>query len=84
MSLLQHHGLGWGGNEFQEGGGASGKGSAYHWEDIQETQVQSQGWEDPVELEMATQSSILVWKFSWTEESGGLESVGSKESDMTE
>ena len=54
--------MGWGGNEFQEGGGASGKGSAYHWEDMQETQVQSQDWEDPMELEMATQSSILTWE----------------------
>jgi len=59
MSLLQHHRDR---NEFQEGGGASGKGSAYHWEEMQETQVQSQGWEDTLELEMATQSSILTWE----------------------
>ena len=35
-----------------------------------ETQVQSQGWEDPLEKEMATPSSILLWKITWTEEPG--------------
>ena len=34
--------------------------------------VQSLGWEDPLEKEMATHSSILAWKISWTEEPGGL------------
>ena len=34
------------------------------------------GWEDPLEKEMATHSSILAWKISWTEESGGLQSRG--------
>ena len=34
------------------------------------------GWEDPLEKEMATHSSILAWKISWTEESGGLQSMG--------
>ena len=47
-------------------------------------QFQSLGGEDPLEEEMATGSSILVWKISWTEEPGGLHSTGSqKESDMT-
>ena len=36
----------------------------------------SLGWEDPLEKEMATHSSILAWKIPWTEESGGLQSVG--------
>ena len=39
---------------------------------VQETQVQSLGWEDPLEKEMATLSSILVWRIPWTEELGGL------------
>ena len=44
----------------------------------QETQVQSMGWEDPLEEEMATHSSILAWKIPWTEEPGGLQSMGSQ------
>ena len=43
---------------------------------VQETQVQSLGWEDPLEKEMATHSSILAWKIPWTEEPGGLQSMG--------
>ena len=43
---------------------------------VQETQVRSLGWEDPLEEEMATHSSILAWKIPWTEEPGGLESMG--------
>ena len=50
---------------------------------MQETQVRSLGWEDPLEKEMATHSSILGWRISWTEEPGGLQSMGSQESDMT-
>ena len=42
-----------------------------------ETQVQSLGCEDPLEKEMATHSSVLAWKIPWTEEPGGLESMGS-------
>ena len=42
---------------------------------VQETQVQSLGWEDPPEKEMATHSSILAWKILWTEEPGRLQSV---------
>ena len=44
----------------------------------QETQVQSLGWEDPLEKEMATHCSILTWKISWTEELGQLQSMGSQ------
>ena len=43
---------------------------------MQETQVWSLGWEDPLEEEMATHSSILAWKIPWTEEPGGLQSMG--------
>ena len=39
---------------------------------VQESQVQSLGWEDPLEKEMATHSSILAWKIPWTEKPGGL------------
>ena len=49
-----------------------------------ETRVQSLGREDPLEKEMATHSSILAWKIPWTEELGGLQSTGLKESDTTE
>ena len=47
-------------------------------QEIQETQVQSLGWEDPLEEEMAIHSSILAWKIPWTEEPGGLQSIGSQ------
>ena len=40
-----------------------------------ETGVRSLGWEDPLEVEMATHSSILAWEIPWTEEPGGLQSV---------
>ena len=43
---------------------------------MQETRVQSLGWEDPLEKEMATHSSILVWKIPWTEEPDGLDPMG--------
>ena len=43
---------------------------------MQEMQVQSLGQEDPLEEGMATQSSILAWRIPWTEESGGLQSMG--------
>ena len=45
--------------------------------EIQETQVQVLGGEDSLEKEMATHSSILVWRIPWTEEPGGLQSMGS-------
>ena len=41
-----------------------------------ETLVQSLGWGDPLEKGMATHSSILAWRIPWTEEPGGLQSVG--------
>ena len=47
------------------------------------TWVQFLDWKDPLEKETATHSSILAWKILWTEESGGLQSRGHKESDMT-
>ena len=45
---------------------------------MQETQVQSLGWEDLLKKEMATYSSILAWKIPWTEEPGRLQSMGSQ------
>ena len=45
---------------------------------MQETWVQSLGWEDHPKKEMATLSSILAWKTLWTEEPGGLQSMGSQ------
>ena len=45
---------------------------------IQETLVQSSGWSDPLEKGMATHSRILAWKIPWTEELGGLQSMGSQ------
>ena len=45
---------------------------------VQETRVQSLGWEDPLEKVIASHSSILAWKISWTEEPGGLQSMGSQ------
>ena len=45
---------------------------------VQETQVQSLGQEDPLEKGMATHSSILAWRIPWTEEPGGLQSMGSQ------
>ena len=51
---------------------------------MQETWVRSLGQEDPLEKEMTTHSSILAWRIPWTEEPGGLQSTGRKESDTTE
>ena len=45
---------------------------------MQETWVLSLGWEDPLEKEMATHSSILAWRIPWSEEPGGLQSTGSQ------
>ena len=47
---------------------------------MQDTQVPSLGREDPQEKEMATHSSILAWEIPWTEEPGGLQSMGSQKS----
>ena len=51
---------------------------------MQETQVLFLGWADPPEKEMAMHSSTLAWRIPWTEEPGGLQSMGSQESDTTE
>ena len=45
---------------------------------MQETQIQSLGWEDSLEKEMATHSSIPAWRIPWTEELGGLQFMGSQ------
>ena len=45
---------------------------------VQETGVQSLGWEDPLEKGMTTHSSILAWRIPWMEEPGGLQSIGSQ------
>ena len=42
---------------------------------VLETWIRSLGWEDPLEKEMTTHSSILAWKIPWTEETGGLQSM---------
>ena len=47
---------------------------------MQETWVQSMDQEDPLEKEMATHPSVLAWDIPWTEESGGLQSMGSQRS----
>ena len=49
----------------------------------QETQVQSLGWEDPLEKEIAAHSNILAWRILWTAEPGRLQYMGSQESDTT-
>ena len=51
---------------------------------MQERQVRSLGWEDSLEEELATHSSILAWKIPWTEEPGGYSPWGYKESDAAE
>ena len=50
---------------------------------MQEIQVRFLGWEDPLEKEMATHSSVLAWEIPRTVEPGRLHSMGSQESDMT-
>ena len=44
--------------------------------EMQETRFQSLGWEDPLKKRMAIHSSILAWRIEWTEEPGGLQSMG--------
>ena len=51
---------------------------------MQETQLQSLGQKDPLKKGVATHSSILTWRIPWTEEPGGLQSMGHKESDTPE
>ena len=50
---------------------------------MQETLVRFLGWDDPLEKEMATHSSILAWKIPWTEEPVRLQFMGSQESETT-
>jgi len=47
-------------------------------QETQETQVQSLSWEDPMEKGIATHCKILAWRIPWTEEAGGLHSIGSE------
>ena len=49
-------------------------------QETQETWVQSLGWEDPLEEEMVTHSSILAWRFLWTQQFGGLQVMGLQKS----
>ena len=51
-------------------------------QEMQETWVQSLGWEDPLEEEMAAHSRILVWEIPWTEEPDGLQFMGSQKSQI--
>ena len=50
---------------------------------VKETWVPPLGWEDPLENGMATHSNILAWEIPWTEKPDGLQSMGSRESNMT-
>ena len=59
-------------------GGASGKEPAYQCRRCKDTRVWSLGQEDPLEEGTATHSSILAWRIPWTEEPGGLQSMGSQ------
>ena len=51
---------------------------------MQETRVRILGWEDPLEKEMTTYSSVLSWRIPWTEEPGRLQSLGLQELETTE
>ena len=64
-------------------GGASGKESSCQSQEMQEMRVRSLGWEDPLEKEVASHSSIFAWKIPWTEELGVLQSMESQEADTT-
>ena len=57
---------------------AQGQGICLPTQDKQEMQVQSLGWEDPLEMQMATHPSVFDWKIPWTEEPGRLQSRGSQ------
>ena len=65
-------------------GGAAVKNLPVETEEMQETKFRSLGRKDPLEDKMATHSSILAWIISWTEEPGGLQSIGHKELDTNE
>ena len=47
-------------------------------QEMQETWVRTQGWEDPLEEGMETHSSILAWRTPWIEEHGGIQSIGTQ------
>ena len=51
-----------------------------HLPTMQETRVQSLGWDDPLEREMATHSSVPAWKIPWTKQPGRLPSIGLQKS----
>ena len=53
-------------------------------QETKKTWVRSLSWENPLEEAVATHSSILAWRISWTQEAGGLQSMGSQRVDMTE
>ena len=57
-------------------GGSSDKETFLPRQDMEETQVRSLCWEDPLDKGMATYSSILAWRIPWTELPGGLQSIG--------
>ena len=65
-------------------GWLSGRESTGNAGDFQETQVRSLGWEDPLEEEMATHSSILAWRIPWTKEPGRFQSTGLQRVELTE
>ena len=52
-------------------------------QEVQEMKARSLGWEDPLEKKMATHPTIPAWEIPWTEEPGGLQSMGSQELDTT-
>ena len=56
--------------------GGSGVKNPSAMQEMQETQVQSLGWDDTLEEVMATHSSILAWRIPWTEQPGSLQSMG--------
>ena len=60
-----------------------GKESTCNAGDLKERQVRSLGQKDPLELEMATRSSILAWEVPWIKEFGKLQSTGSQKSNQT-
>ena len=59
-------------------GGTNGKEPSCQCREVEEMWVQSLGWEDLLEEGTATHSRILAWRIPWTEESGGLQSIGSQ------
>ena len=63
--------------------GSAVKNPPVNAEDLQEMRVQSLGWKDPLEQEMATHSNILAWEIPWTEELVGYSPWGRKRVNMT-